>query len=142
MLVAIELLNLFYQYWIHTEVIDKIGPFEKVFNSASHHRVHHGSNEKYMDTNYGAIFIIWDRLFGTFQAEEEQVIYGITKNIKTFNPVKIAFHEWFSMFKDILNAGSVGDALGYFFREPGWQPQADELSETQDSPSPLSARVL
>ena len=143
MLMTAELANLFYQFWIHTEVVDRIGPLEYIFNSASHHRVHHGSNEKYLDKNYGAILIIWDRMFGTFQAEEEAVNYGISKNIKTFNPVRIAFHEWFDMIKDVAQSDSVKDALGYVFREPGWQPRESvgDESPAQESSS-LSARTL
>jgi len=144
MLATVELTNLFYQFWIHTEVIDEIGHFEKVLNTASHHRVHHGSNEQYLDTNYGAIFIVWDKLFGTFQPEEEAVCYGLSKNIDTFNPVTIAFHEWTAMFKDMAKARSLGDALGYFFKEPGWEPMRAERAEgkDQESSASLSARAL
>ncbi len=144
MIITAELANLFYQFWIHTEVIDNLGPLEKVLNTASHHRVHHGSNEKYLDTNYGAIFIIWDRMFGTFQAEEEQVCYGLSKNIDTFNPVRIAFHEWAAMAKDVAGSRSLGDGLGYVLREPGWLPEQDgvEAVDVQQLDSRLSARAL
>ena len=87
-------LNLLYQYWIHTDTIQSIGRLEKVLNTPSHHRVHHGSNRQYLDRNHGSILIVWDRLFGTFEREDEPVVYGLTKNIDTFNPVTIATHEY------------------------------------------------
>ena len=82
--------NLLYQYWIHTDTIPKLGPFETLFNTASHHRVHHGSNRQYLDRNHGSILIVWDKLFGTFEPEDETVVYGLTKNINTFNLAKVA----------------------------------------------------
>ena len=94
-------LNLLYQYWIHTETIDRLGPFEKVLNTPSHHRVHHGSNQRYIDRNHGSILIVWDRLFGTFQREDEPVVYGLTKNIDTFNPLRIATHEYVDILRDV-----------------------------------------
>ena len=87
--------SLIYQFWIHTERIVRLPrPFEYVLNTPTHHRVHHGSNHVYLDKNYGGILIIWDRLFGTFIGEGERVRYGLTKNIETFNPVRVAFHEY------------------------------------------------
>jgi sterol desaturase/sphingolipid hydroxylase (fatty acid hydroxylase superfamily) len=80
-------INLLYQYWIHTDTIRRLGPFEKVFNTPSHHRVHHGTNPQYLDRNHGSILITWDRLFGTFEPEAEPIVYGLTKNLDTFNPV-------------------------------------------------------
>lgn len=91
-----------YQFWIHTELIRKLPkPIEYFFTTPSHHRVHHAVNDKYIDKNFGSTFIIWDRLFGTFQAEEEQAVYGITKNVNTFNPIILVFHAWGDLFKDI-----------------------------------------
>jgi len=118
-------LNTVYQFWIHTEAIDRVGPLEWVLNTPSHHRVHHGSNVEYMDRNHAGIFIVWDRLFGTFEPERAPVDYGITKNIETYNPVRIAFHEWVAMIGDAWRAGSVADALGYVVRPPGWSPGDD-----------------
>ena len=86
-------INLLYQYWIHTDTIRTLGPVEEVLNTPSHHRVHHGSNRQYLDRNHGSILIVWDRLFGTFEREDEPVVYGLTKNIDTFNPARIATHE-------------------------------------------------
>ena len=94
--------NLLYQFWIHTERITKLPRwFEFVFNTPSHHRVHHGSQEQYLDRNYAGILILWDRLLGTFEPERERVCYGLTTNIKTFNPVRVAFHEYVAIWKDM-----------------------------------------
>ena len=86
--------NLIYQFWIHTETIRRLGRLERLLNTPSHHRVHHGSNREYLDRNHGSILIVWDRLFGTFEEEDEAVVYGLTSNIDTFNPLRIATHEW------------------------------------------------
>ena len=112
--------NLLYQYWIHTETIGKLGPVEEVFNTASHHRVHHGSNRQYLDRNHGSILIIWDRLFGTFEREDEPVRYGLTKNIDTYNPLKIATHEHADMLRDVAASTTWRDRLQFVFRGPGW----------------------
>ncbi len=118
-------ISLLYQFWIHTEAIDKMPRwFEAVFNTPSHHRVHHGSNPIYLDRNHAGILIIWDKIFGTFQPElkEEKVNYGLVKNIKTFNPVKIAFLEWWYMFKDAFSGQkSFKDRLLYLIKPPGWK---------------------
>jgi len=117
--------SLLYQFWIHTETIDRMPNwFEAVFNTPSHHRVHHGSNPIYLDRNHAGILIIWDKLFGTFQEElrEEKVTYGLVKNIDTYNPIKIAFLEWFYMFKDAFNGKKTfRDRLNYLIKPPGWK---------------------
>ena len=113
-------LNLIYQFWIHTEAIRSIGWLERVLNTPSHHRVHHGSNRRYLDRNHGSILIVWDRLFGTFEPEEEPVVYGLTRNIETFNPVRIATHEWRDMARDVAGARTWGDRFGFLVRGPGW----------------------
>jgi sterol desaturase/sphingolipid hydroxylase (fatty acid hydroxylase superfamily) len=112
------------QDWIHTESIGKLGWFDKIFNSPSNHRVHHGSNPIYLDKNHGGILIIWDRLFGTYQEElaTEPVIYGLTKPINSYNPWVINFHETLAMFKQMKQAKSVKEALGYVLKGPGWTP--------------------
>ena len=115
-------LNLIYQFWIHTEIVGRLGPLEWVLNTPSHHRVHHGSNQRYLDRNYGGILILWDRLFGSFEPESEPVVYGLTKNIDSYNLWTIAFHEWVALAKDVRRAASWRDRLGYLFRGPGWQP--------------------
>jgi sterol desaturase/sphingolipid hydroxylase (fatty acid hydroxylase superfamily) len=116
-------LNLLYQYWIHTEVIDRLPqPVEAVFNTPSHHRVHHGANPQYLDKNYGGILITWDKLFGTFEPEVRRIKYGLTKNIKTFNPARIGYHEFVDIGRDVISARGWRNKLGHLFRRPGWHP--------------------
>ena len=102
----------------HTQIIGRLGPIESVFNTPSHHRVHHGSNPEYIDKNYGNLLIIWDRLFGTFQPEENQVNYGLVNNVNTFNPIRITFMGWTKIFNDMKKATSLRQALGHFFGPP------------------------
>jgi sterol desaturase/sphingolipid hydroxylase (fatty acid hydroxylase superfamily) len=113
-------INLIYQFWIHTEAIKKLGWVERVFNTPSHHRVHHGSNRQYLDRNHGSILILWDHLFGTFEEEDEPVVYGLTKNIDSYNPVTIAAHEWVDMTEDVASARTWRDRWSYVLRRPGW----------------------
>jgi sterol desaturase/sphingolipid hydroxylase (fatty acid hydroxylase superfamily) len=122
MVLTMSSISLIYQFWIHTEQIDRMGPFEWVFNTPSHHRVHHGANVEYLDRNHGGILILWDRLFGTFEPERAPVRYGLTKNIQTFDPLRIAFHEWGAMLRKTFGARSVGEAARYLLRPPGWSP--------------------
>ncbi len=112
--------NLLYQYWIHTETVGALGTAETVLNSPSHHRVHHGSNRQYLDRNHGSILILWDRLFGTFEPEGERVVYGLTKNINTFNPGRIATHEYVEMLRDVASSTTWRERLSYIVRGPGW----------------------
>ena len=114
-------LNLAYQQWIHTETIGKLGWFDAVFNSPSNHRVHHGSQPKYLDKNYGAILMIWDKLFGTYQAEEETVIYGLTVPLNTANPIIVHFAEAASLARDMTDAKSWVNRFELAFRPPGFQ---------------------
>jgi sterol desaturase/sphingolipid hydroxylase (fatty acid hydroxylase superfamily) len=127
--------SLIYQFWIHTEKIRRLPrPLEAVLNTPSHHRVHHGANEVYLDRNYAGILIIWDRLFGSFEPEGERVRYGLTQNIRTFRPVKVAFHEYVAMWHDIGRAHGLRNKLGVVFRGPGWTPpgtSAEELEATR-----------
>lgn len=113
-------LNLIYQFWIHTEVITSIGWLEKVLNTPSHHRAHHGSQRQYLDINHGSILILWDKLFGTFEPEVEPVRYGLTRNIETFDPRIIASHEWRDIAADVANAPTWADRYGFLLRGPGW----------------------
>jgi sterol desaturase/sphingolipid hydroxylase (fatty acid hydroxylase superfamily) len=124
-------ISLLYQYWIHTELIGKLGPFEWVMNTPSHHRVHHGSNVEYLDRNHAGIFIIWDRLFGTFEPEKAPVVYGLTTNIETFRPLRIAFHEWAALLRDVRGAASFREAVQYLFRPPGWSVDGSTLTADQ-----------
>jgi sterol desaturase/sphingolipid hydroxylase (fatty acid hydroxylase superfamily) len=121
MMVTAQAISLLYQYWIHTELIEKMGAFEWVFNTPSHHRVHHGSNPKYLDCNHGGILIIWDRLFGTFQEEEERPVYGLTVNIESYNPFVVAFHEWRAIGRDVWGAQTWRGRFLYVFGPPGWR---------------------
>lgn len=116
-------ISLLYQYWIHTELINKMPKwFEVIFNTPSHHRVHHATNPQYLDRNHAGIFIIWDKLFGTFEPEVEKPVYGLVTNIDTYNPIKIAFIEWINMFKDVFKSKtSIGKRFLYFLKPPGWK---------------------
>ncbi len=113
-------INLIYQYWIHTETIRTLGAAESVLNTASHHRVHHGSNRQYIDRNHGSILITWDKLFGTFEPEGEPVVYGLTKNLDTFRLDTIATHEYRDILRDVADSDSWSDRLSFAFRGPGW----------------------
>lgn len=127
-------INLIFQFWVHTKLIKKLPwPIEFLFNTPSHHRVHHASNPIYLDRNHAGTLIIWDRLFGTFQEEldEVPVVYGITENIKTFNPFKIASLEFFHLFYDVKNAKSMIAAFQYIFYPPGWK-EGKEGKTTKD----------
>ncbi|WP_275316186.1 sterol desaturase family protein [Tenacibaculum bernardetii] len=116
-------ISLLYQYWIHTELIKKLPKwFEAVFNTPSHHRVHHATNPQYLDRNHAGIFIIWDRLFGTFEPEVEKPVYGLVTNINTHNPIKIAYLEWYNLLKDVFTSKtSLGKRILYFLKPPGWK---------------------
>ena len=127
-------INLIFQFWVHTKFIKRLPPFiEFIFNTPSHHRVHHASNPRYLDRNHAGTLIIWDRMFGTFSEEkdEEPVVYGITTNIDTFNPLKIASHEFASMWKDIREAPKFSDRLKYIFYAPGWSHNGKSLTARQ-----------
>ena len=118
-------INLLYQFWIHTEAVDRLPrPFEYVLNTPSHHRVHHGSNPRYLDRNYGGILIVWDRLFGTFEPESagEPVVYGLTKDISTYNPLRIATHEYAALVRDVAATRGLWRRAGRLVRPPGWAP--------------------
>jgi sterol desaturase/sphingolipid hydroxylase (fatty acid hydroxylase superfamily) len=115
--------SLIYQFWIHTERVRRLpAPLEAVLNTPSHHRVHHGSNQVYLDRNYGGILIVWDRLFGTFEPEGERVRYGLTKNVGSFNPVRVAFHEYAAIGRDLRRCRTWRDRFGVLLRGPGWSP--------------------
>ena len=125
-------ISLIYQFWIHTETVDKLpAAVEFIFNTPAHHRVHHGSDLKYLDKNHAGILIIWDRLFGSFQQEEERPVYGLTKNIESYNPALIAFKTWGELFKKALNSGSVKNGLHYFMKPPGWSHDGSSKTTAQ-----------
>ncbi len=111
-----------YQTWIHTETIGKLGPLEHVLNTPSHHRVHHGSDQKYLDKNYGGILIIWDRLFGSYQVEEETPRYGLVRDFNSSNPIHVWFSEFPQLWKDLRSASSFREIFNRLFARPGWEP--------------------
>lgn len=119
MVILIVALNLAFQFFVHTELIKKLGWAEKIFNTPSHHRVHHATNDQYIDKNFAGIFIIWDKIFGTFEEEVEKPIYGITNQIYSFNPIKLTFHEWSSMLKDII----INKDIRYLWKPPLWNKE-------------------
>jgi sterol desaturase/sphingolipid hydroxylase (fatty acid hydroxylase superfamily) len=132
MVMTMQSISLIYQFWIHTEAIGKLPkPIEFIFNTPSHHRVHHSSDVKYLDMNHAGILIIWDRLFGTFQEEEEHPKYGLTKNINTHNPLRIATHEWRDLIEDARGARSWRHFVGYVFGPPGWSHDGSRKTSAQ-----------
>jgi alkylglycerol monooxygenase len=122
--VTVGSLNLIYQFWVHTEHIRRLGPLEWIFVTPSNHRVHHARNPEYIDRNYGGVFILWDRLFGTFQDERVDVpcVYGITTGLKSWNPLWANVHFWYDTAKLAWRTRSWGDKLRIWFKPPAWQP--------------------
>jgi sterol desaturase/sphingolipid hydroxylase (fatty acid hydroxylase superfamily) len=121
--------NLFYQYWLHTELIGRLPNwYESIFNTPSHHRVHHASNIRYLDCNHGGVLIIWDKLFGTFAAEVkgEPPVYGLTENITSYNPIHVATHEYSAIVADVRRATTLKDKLKYIFLAPGWSHDGED----------------
>ncbi len=129
-------LNLLYQYWIHTETVRSLGRAEEVLNTPSHHRVHHGSQRQYLDRNHGSILIVWDRLFGTFEREDERVVYGLTKNVESFNPLVVATHEYRDIVRDVAGSTTWRDRLGFVLRGPGWAYDRHRDLAESDGPPP------
>lgn len=113
--------SLLYQYGLHTELIGHLGPLEAVLNTPSHHRVHHGTNPRYLDRNHGGILIVWDRLFGTFEPESERPTYGILHPLTSHNPVVIAMHDWAALAREVAGARTWRGVLGAVFGPPGWR---------------------
>jgi len=134
--------NAIFQFWPHTQLIGKVGPIEWIFNTPSHHRVHHSSNTVYLDRNHAGILIIWDRMFGTFQEEldEEPCVYGITNNIDTFNPFKMQALGYTDLWKDVLRADKLSDKLKYILKPPGWSH--DGPDKTSDNLRRLAKEEL
>jgi len=137
--VGFEPLDIFFIYsatqiygiLIHTKAVGKLGPLEWVFSTPSHHRVHHGSNVKYLDKNMGMLLIVWDRMFGTFQKEEETVVFGLTTNIDTHHPLKMVFHEWKAIAGDLSKPCSAKDKFMYVFGPPGWSHDGSRKTSQQ-----------
>ncbi|MGQ3070961.1 MAG: sterol desaturase family protein [Ferrovibrionaceae bacterium] len=127
-------ISLVYQFWIHTEQIGRLPRWiEAVMNTPSHHRVHHATNPRYLDRNYAGIFIVWDKLFGTFVPEDdaEPCRYGIVRNIGSFNPIRIALHEWVAIAADLARARTWRERLGYVLGPPGWSPDGSRQTSKQ-----------
>jgi len=117
-------INLIFQFFVHTERIGRLPrPIEFVFNTPSHHRVHHASDPEYLDKNYGGILILWDRLFGSYAQETFRPTYGLTTNIDSFNPFRLQYHEYAAIWRDVRGAGSWRDRLGFLVAPPGWHPE-------------------
>jgi alkylglycerol monooxygenase len=133
MFLTLSAVNTLYQFWIHTRLIGKLGPLEWVFNTPSHHRVHHGRNPQYIDKNHAGTLIVWDRLFGTFAEEKEACVYGITTPLRSWNPVWANFHYWAELLDKAKRTRRVGDALRMFTKPPGWQP--DDLGGFVPAPA-------
>jgi sterol desaturase/sphingolipid hydroxylase (fatty acid hydroxylase superfamily) len=132
MILTASAVSLLYQFWIHTELVERLPRWlEAVFNTPSHHRVHHGANVEYLDRNHGGILIVWDRLLGSFEPERAPVRYGLTKNLETFHPVKIAFHEWADLARDVARARTWRERLGYAFGPPGWSPDGSRQTSRE-----------
>jgi sterol desaturase/sphingolipid hydroxylase (fatty acid hydroxylase superfamily) len=128
-------LNLLYQFWLHTEWVPKLGWLEYVLNTPSHHRVHHASNADYVDKNYGGVLIVFDRLFGTFAAERDDLPcrYGLVTPLISHNPIRIAFHEWFKLLNDLRGARSWREAIGCLFGPP--------VTEEKPAPTPRPPKI-
>ena len=136
-------ISLIYQFWIHTETINRLPrPLEAILNTPSHHRVHHGSDLKYLDKNHGGILIIWDRLFGTFQAEEQRPTYGLTRNIESFNPFVVAFKTWGELVQKAVSSGSLKTGVLYFLKPPGWSHDGSSKTVQQMRRSPTTVVTL
>lgn len=131
MVLTMQSISLLYQFWIHTETIDRLGPLEWIFNTPSHHRVHHGKDIEYLDKNHGGVLIIWDKLFGTFAEEKKRPDYGILHDLETYNPVIIATHEWVNLWRDLRRAPGWKERLFYLFRAPGWSHDGSKQTVRQ-----------
>lgn len=133
MILMQQAISLIYQFFIHTQLVGKLGPLEWIMNTPSHHRVHHAVNVRYLDRNHAGIFIIWDRLFGTFQAERDDdvPVYGITKNLETNRLMHVAFHEWAAIARDVRRAPDFWTKLKYMFAAPGYSHDGSSMTAKQ-----------
>ena len=120
-------LNLLYQFWIHATWIPKLGWLEGIVNTPSAHRVHHAANTEYLDANYGGVLLVFDRMFGTYTPERDDLPcrYGLVHPLTSHNPLKVEFFEWISLGRDLARARSLRSALGHLFKPPGWVPQGE-----------------
>jgi alkylglycerol monooxygenase len=132
MFLTVSSIDTLYQFWIHTRAVGKLGPLEWILNTPSNHRVHHGRNPKYIDRNHAGIFIIWDRMFGTYRAEEEEPVYGITTPLKSWNPVWANLNNWADLFSKARRTRHFADKVRLFLKPPGWHPE--DLGGYVDAP--------
>ncbi|MEU9134130.1 sterol desaturase family protein [Kitasatospora sp. NPDC048540] len=150
MIFTAHIIILLYQYPLHTERIDRLPrAVEFMFNTPSHHRVHHGANNPYLDKNYGGILIVWDRIFGSYAEEVERVRYGLATNIDTFNPLKANYHEFVSLLRDVRHARTWSGRVGYLVKPPGWhepvpavRPGTAPVIGRRRGPEPISSGSL
>jgi len=130
-------INLIFQFFVHTERIDRMwGPVEFVFNTPSHHRVHHASDAEYLDKNYAGMLIVWDRMFGSYAEERQRPTYGLTTNVDSYNPFRLQYHEYAAIARDVRRATRWRHRFGYAFGPPGWSPPA---TVQPDIPEPMTA---
>lgn len=146
MIFTIFSVNLVFQFFVHTERVDRMwAPVEFVFNTPSHHRVHHASDREYLDRNYAGILIIWDRMFASYAEETHTPTYGLTKNVDSFNPFRLQYHEYTSIARDVLAARTVRERLGYLVGPPGWAPANGSPGANgpaaEPAPSPIPVTV-
>lgn len=139
MVLTAQACSLLYQFWLHTEAVRTLGPLEWILNTPSHHRVHHGTNLEYLDKNHAGILIIWDRLFGTFAQERAPVVYGITTNIKSYHPWRIAFHEVAAIARSVATATSWRARVGYMLSPPGWSHDGSTQTAAQQQAAAAAA---
>ena len=130
-ILIMQSISLVYQFFPHTKLVGKLGPIEWIFNTPSHHRVHHATQVQYLDKNHAGILIIWDRMFGTFQKEREVPIYGITENINSFSPLKIASHEYVNLWQDIRRVKKFSDKINYLIKPPGWSHDGENRTSKE-----------
>ncbi|KAJ1684138.1 hypothetical protein LUZ63_020707 [Rhynchospora breviuscula] len=127
--------NLIFQFYVHTELVDRLPrPVEYVLNTPSHHRVHHGSDPEYLDSNYGGMLIVWDRLFGTFVPERQRPTYGLTRKVETYHLLRLQYGDYVQIVRDVRRARTWRERVGYVLGPPGWQPAREH------EPAPLLPR--
>jgi sterol desaturase/sphingolipid hydroxylase (fatty acid hydroxylase superfamily) len=127
-------INLIFQFFVHTERIDRMWrPVELVFNTPSHHRVHHASDPDYLDKNYAGMLIVWDRLFGSYAEETHRPTYGLTKNIASHNPFRLQYHEYAAIMRDVRRSASWRERFGYLFAPPGWTPKHTAVADDRQA---------
>ncbi|XP_054711904.1 alkylglycerol monooxygenase-like [Uloborus diversus] len=136
-------LNVIFQYWLHTDLVKTLGIIEYVFVTPSHHRVHHGRNRRCIDKNFGSVFILWDRMFGTFELEkDEKIIYGVTQPLKTFNPIHIQTNHLQTIWKKFNTVDGFKNKLFAIIKGPGWSPGKPWLGTIEDIPEPKDEDLI